>query len=187
MSIPAKVLTHLDRLKVPYERIVHRTVFTAYDLAQTLRRDLSEIAKTLLVKVDQGYALVVLPASAKLDFAKLKKLLKAKKVSIASERDMQNKFKVKPGAITPFGALHKVPVVVDRSLAKTREALFSAGSFTESLRLKVKDFITGESATVGPIGVSSGLKLQAKPKAVPRKKKARRPVKPKRRTKSKKR
>lgn len=177
MSIPKNVLNYLDRLGVAYERIEHRTVFTAYDLAQTLRRDLKEIAKTLLVKVDQGYAIVVLPASAKLDFAKLKKLLKAKKVSIAGEGDMQKKFKVKPGAMTPFGALHKVPVVVDRALMKTGSALFSAGSFTESLRLKVKDFIKGEQATVGPIGVSAGLKLQpaAKPKKKHRPGKGKRP------------
>lgn len=196
MSTPAKVTTYLDKLKVPYERIAHRTVYTAYDLAQTLRQDLQEIAKTLLIKVDTGYALVVLPASSKLDFKKLKKLIKAKKVSIASEKEMQKKFNVKPGAMTPFGALHKVPVVVDKGLAKASSALFSAGSFTESLRMKVKDYIKGEQATVGAIGVSAGLKLQAKPKktqrphakkrrASARKKSARRTA-PKRRPRSRK-
>jgi hypothetical protein len=92
---------------------------------------------------------------------KLKKLLKAKKVSIAKESEMKKKFRVKPGAITPFGSLHKVGVVLDKTLLETKEALFGAGSFTESLRLKIKDFINAEEPIVGSVGKASGLKVQA--------------------------
>ncbi|MFC1662744.1 YbaK/EbsC family protein [Patescibacteria group bacterium] len=163
MSIPKNVINHLKKLKVPYEAVTHRTVFTAYDLAQTLKIKLNDIAKTLLVKVDKEYKLVVLPAKQKLDMAKLKKLLKAKKVSIAREGEMKTKFNVKPGAITPFGTLHKVQVIIDRSLTKSAQALFGAGSFTESLRIKIKDYLKSEQPVIGSIGESSGLKLQARP------------------------
>lgn len=170
MPIPKKLLSHLDKNKIKYEIIKHKTVFTAYDLAQTLKTKLQEIAKTLLVKVDKNYWLVVIPAHYKLDFGKLKKLLKAKKVEIAREKEMQTKFKVKPGAITAFGTIHKSQVVLDKTLAKLSSGLFGAGSFTESLRMKLKDFIKLEKPLTGDLGKASGLKLQPKPKPKTKKK-----------------
>ncbi|RLG90175.1 MAG: hypothetical protein DRO36_06545 [Candidatus Hecatellales archaeon] len=152
MPIPKKLLNHLDKNKTKYEILKHRTVYTAYDAAQTMKRKLQEIAKTLLVKADKKYYLVVIPAHYKLDLAKVKKLLKAKKVQLAKEGEMKTKFKVKPGAITPFGTIHKVEVLVDKALLKVRDAIFGAGSFTESIRMKVKDFLKTEEAKTGNLG-----------------------------------
>lgn len=152
MPIPKKLLTSLDKAKATYEVVKHKTVFTAYDLAQTTKRKLQEIAKTLLVKADGKHVLVVLPAHLRLDLVKLKKLLGAKKVQISTEKDMAKSLKVKPGAITPFGSLHQLEVVVDKSLAKVQKAIFGAGSFTESLRMKVKDFLKLENPKSGNIG-----------------------------------
>jgi Ala-tRNA(Pro) deacylase len=143
MAIPAKVKNYLQKNKIKYEVLKHKTVFTAYDMAQTMKRKLSEIAKTLLVKVDKKYYIVVVPAHYNLDF---------KKVDIARESDMKNKFNTKPGAMTPFGTLHKVEVIADKALLKTKDAIFSAGSFTESLRMKVKDYLKAENAQTGNIG-----------------------------------
>ncbi|MCH7492695.1 YbaK/EbsC family protein [Patescibacteria group bacterium] len=153
MAIPKRILNHLDKNKIKYEIVEHRKVFTAYDLAQTLKHKLQEIAKTLLVKADKEYYLVVIPAHFKLDLTKLKKLLKVKKIQIAKEGEMKKKFNVKPGAITPFGTIHKAAVVIDRTLLNAKEALFGAGSYTESIRMKVKDFIKlEEDAQVGSVG-----------------------------------
>jgi len=152
MAIPKKLLSHLNKNKIKYEIIKHKKVFTAYDMAQTMKRKLQEIAKTLLVKADKKYYLVVIPAHYKLDFGKLKKLLKVKKVNIAKEKDMQTKFKVKLGAITPFGTIHKLEVFADKNLAKLQHAVFQAGSFTESLKMKVKDFLKTENAKIGDLG-----------------------------------
>ncbi|MBI2984369.1 MAG: hypothetical protein HYY50_01975 [Candidatus Kerfeldbacteria bacterium] len=57
MAVPAKVTKKLDREKVKYEFVPHKTVFTVYDLAQTLKTKLNTIAKTLLVKADAEYRL----------------------------------------------------------------------------------------------------------------------------------
>lgn len=152
MAIPKKLLSHLDKNKIKYEILKHRTVFTAYDLAQTMKRKMQEIAKTLLVKADKKYYLVVIPAHYKLDFGKVKKMLKAKKVDIAKEKEMKTKYNVKPGAMTAFGTIHKAEVLVDKTLLKAKEMIFSAGSFTESLRLKVKDFIKVENPQAGDLG-----------------------------------
>ena len=150
MAIPKKILNYLEKNKVKFEKIAHKTVYTAYDLAKTLKEKLDKIAKTVVIKTDKGYALLVLPASRLVDLKKLKKAIKAKKVEIAKEGVMKTFFKIKPGTITPFATLHKkVPLYIDKALLKIKEILVSAGSYTDSIRLKVKDLINLEKPTKG--------------------------------------
>src|SRR3989339_551427 len=144
--ISKKVLAYLEKNGIKYDVIDHRKIFTAYDLAQTLKEDLKKIAKTLLVKADKNYILVVLPAHYKLDLVKLKRALKSKKVSIPNEKMLIKVLKVKMGGLTPFGALHKIQTVVDKSLMNAKEVITNAGSFTQSLKLKAKDFVDLEKA-----------------------------------------
>jgi len=153
MPIAKKIINHLEKNKIKYDILEHKVVYTAYDLAQTMKKKLQEIAKTVLVKADKEYYLVIVPAHYKLDLTKVKKLLKAKKVKMAKEGEMKSKFKVKPGAITPFGTIHKIGVVVDKTLLKTKDVIFGAGSFTESIRMKIKDFLKiEEDAQTGSVG-----------------------------------
>lgn len=152
--IPKNVLKYLDKNKIKYEKLLHKTVFTAYDLAQTLKQELKKVAKTLLVKADGKYIIVVLPAHYRLDLAKVKKALKAKKIELVSEKIMLKVLKIKPGKMTAFGKLHKLETWVDKNLLKTEKAIMQAGSFTESLRLKVKDFVKLEEAKLGQLAMS---------------------------------
>lgn len=151
-KISPKVLKMLKDYKVKYELVPHKTVFTAYDLAQTLKMKPKQIVKTLVLKMDKNYALVLLPGDLKLDIQKLKKLAKVKKIEIISEKIMEKVFKVKPGAITPFGCLYKVPVYLENQLARVPECLFQSGSFNESIKMKVKDFIKLENPIKGVFG-----------------------------------
>jgi len=164
MAIPAKTKKYLAAKMVKYDELAHKTVYTAYDAAQTLNRELKDIAKSLLIAADKAYVIVVVPATMRIDLNKLKKILKVKKVSIPKEQVMVKVFKVKPGAITAFGGLHKVEVLVDKSLLKTKEIIFSAGTLTDSIRMKVKDFIAMEQARLASFAKSGGYKLQVKPK-----------------------
>lgn len=156
--IPKQIQKYLDKVEVEAEAIAHRTVFTAYDLAQTTGIKLEGIAKTILVKVEpfygenkSKYVIAVLPASHQLDFAKLKKILKVKKVSIPKEGVMTKLYKVKAGALTAFGPVHRnTPVVIDKALMKSKKIVARSGSFTESLLMKGKDLL---KATEGELAV----------------------------------
>ncbi len=150
--IHKKLLNYLNKAKVSYKTIKHKTVYTAYDAAQTMKAKLNEVAKTLVVKADKFYVLVVLPASHKLDLGKLKKFLKVKKIEIAKEKVMQTVFKVKPGVITPFGELYKIPVYIDKALLKAKKIIASAGTYEDSVIMTVKNFIKAAKGTVGDFG-----------------------------------
>ncbi len=169
--IPKPILKYLDGKKIKYEIVPHKKVFTAYDLAQTLGHDLGKIVKTLLLEIDLpkmgkkgAYYVLAIPASYRADFNKIKKALKAKKVSIAAEKAMK-KLGIEPGALHPFTGLHKTELLLEKALLKTEKAIVRAGSLTESLRMKVKDLHKHENAILGAYGSRApGLKLQKKSK-----------------------
>lgn len=152
-----KIEQHLTTNKADYEVVPHRTVFTAYDLAATLKEKLENIGKTLLVKADKKFVLVLLPAHRRLDLAKLKKHLNVKKIVIAKEKEMAAALKIKPGALTAFGSLHNVEVVADKAILKAKHLLFGTGSFTESIRMKARDFLRIENPTTADISSAGNL------------------------------
>ncbi len=146
----------LDAAKVKYNVLEHKVVYTAHDTAQTTKKKLGEIAKVVLVKVDGtsreddplaargssslSWVLIVLPAGKYLDLAGIKKALKAKKVSIASEKDILKHLKTKVGLLHPFGSQYKIQTLLDKGMAKSKKMIASAGSFTHSVELGLKDF-----------------------------------------------
>lgn len=164
MAIPKTTKKYLDQRLAKYDEIAHKTVYTAYDAAQTLRQELKSIAKSLLIATDKAYIIAVVPANMKIDLGKLRSAVKAKKVSIPSEKVMVKAFRVKPGAMTAFGGLHKVEVWADKSLLKTKDIIISAGNFTDSVRMKVKDYLKLEEAKLANFAKAGGYKLPARPK-----------------------
>lgn len=163
MAIPAKVKKYLDAKGIDYEELAHKTVYTAYDAAQTLKKQLKEIAKTILVEADKTHALVILPADKKIDMDKLKKALGAKKISIPSEKVMIKVLKIKPGTLSSFGRLHNLEVIVDKAMLNAKKAVVSTGSFTDSIFMKVKDFVRSEEARLANVAMAGGYVI---PKAV---------------------
>lgn len=165
-----KLLKLLQDNKIKHETINHRVVYTAYDVAATLHLKLNQIAKSLLVKTNKPlvhgqkpYAIVVVPADKNLDLKKLAKIMTTKdlritKVEIPKENVMKNVFKVKPGSMSAFGSIYKLPVFVDKALKGM--VLFAAGSFTESIKLNVIDFIKLEKAKTGLFSVAKKFKVK---------------------------
>ena len=140
-----KLKTFLDKNKIKYSLSEHKKVYTAFNEAETQHLKGKEVAKTVLVKT-----IVVVPAIKHVDFGKVKKALKAKKVSMAKESDITKVLKTKIGLIHTFG--YDLPVLVDNSLLKQKELVMSAGSYTESLEMKPKDFLKVVEAVKGSFG-----------------------------------
>lgn len=135
-----KLKKFLDSNKIKYEVVEHKKVYTAFNEAETQHVNPKEVAKTVLVKTDKDFALVVVPAAKYVDFKKVKKALKVKKVSMAKESDIAKNLKSKVGLIHPFGSMYKLPTLIDNVLLKQKKIIASAGSYTESVKIKPRDF-----------------------------------------------
>lgn len=159
LKFPQKLAKYLEKAGVKHDILEHKTVYTAYDTAATMGKKMNQIAKTLLVAADKDYYLVLLPADHNLDFKKLAGFIskvtgkKIKVVKIPGEQIMTKLLKVKAGAVSAFGGLHKLPVVMEKKLADVKKVIFSSGSFNHSIEMAVKDFIKLEEAALGSFGV----------------------------------
>jgi prolyl-tRNA editing enzyme YbaK/EbsC (Cys-tRNA(Pro) deacylase) len=158
-KLPQKLVKYLEKAGVKHSILEHKTVYTAYDTAATMGKKLNEVVKTLLVAADKDYYLAVLPADHNLDFKKLTAHIskvtgkKVKAVKIPGEEIMGKLLKVKAGAMSAFGGLHKLPLVIEKNLLKTKNAVFASGSFNHSVEMAVKDFVKLENAALGSFGV----------------------------------
>jgi len=152
----------LKKSKVVYKLIPHRTVYTTFDLSQTLHEDLKAIAKTLLVQADREFVFAVVPGNRRLDIVKLKKLINVdrkkrgeeplcQKVRIANEAQIKINITKKAGTLVPFGSLHKKKTYIDQSLLKNKKIILNAGSFQEAIKITTSVYCKIENPVAGVI------------------------------------
>jgi Ala-tRNA(Pro) deacylase len=162
MAVPNSVLRFLQKSNVKYNEIDHRIVYTAADKAATLKVKPNIIGKTLVLKVDNNFTLVLIPGNRNLDKNKFKKAANewrkkigqksAKKIDFVSERLIKNKFKgVKLGALPPFGNLWGIPTFIDKSLFLNKQIFINSGNYQSSLKINpnilkklIPDLIVGQ-------------------------------------------
>jgi Ala-tRNA(Pro) deacylase len=85
--------------------------------------------------------MVVLRADQRLNERLLKRLLAATSVRLAHEEDLEALFPgCDLGAMPPFGNLYGLPVIVDQALTEDDDIVFNACKYTESIRMKYRDY-----------------------------------------------
>lgn len=157
MAISERLKTCLEASKLKYTAMKHPVVYTAQEIAAAQHVPGRQLAKCVLVKTDRGSILAVLPAIERIDLKKLKTLVNAKTLTIASETDIRTQFPdVEVGAMSPFGHLYQVPVAVDRALGESEEIVFNAGSHTDTIKMRYQDFAGLVKPKVGAFGQPFG-------------------------------
>ena len=148
MSIAPTLNAYLDHEHVHYDLLPHPTAFRAAEIAQTLHTPEKEMAKVVIVKVDDRFVMTVLPASWNVDLRRLREVFPAHHLRLACESEIAGLFPdCEVGAMPPFGTLYGLPVYVDRSLADDEEIVFQAGTHSDAIRMRYTDF----SALVFPV------------------------------------
>ena len=140
MSI-ARITEYLDLHRIKYQKISHPPAYTAQEVAARAHVSGWDLAKTVVVKLDDGLVMAVLPASELIDLGFLAEIVGSKKVSLATEEDFMDTFPgCDLGAIPPFGNLYGLKVYVAPELAEDEYIYFSAGTHTELIRMAYDDF-----------------------------------------------
>jgi Ala-tRNA(Pro) deacylase len=141
MSIAKRLKEYLEDNKVPYTHCTHRLAYTAQEVAAAQHVPGREMAKTIVLRVDDQFLLVILPAIMKIDMKALRDELPFKHVELASEREFASLFPdSETGAMVPFGNLYNLRVYVDKSLSLDEDIVFNAGTHVDTVKMKYGDF-----------------------------------------------
>jgi Ala-tRNA(Pro) deacylase len=137
----AKLKKFLDENNVQYVTITHSQAFTAQQVAASAHIKGKEMAKTVIIKINDVLAMAVLPATYHVDFHLLKEVTGNENVVLAHESEFKEIFDdCELGAMPPFGNLYNMDVFVAQSLAEDEEIAFNAGTHSELIRMKYSDF-----------------------------------------------
>jgi len=135
------VAKFLKREKVKFQLRHHPARFTAQEVAAAEHITGEEVAKVVIVKADDAFAMCVLPATYVLDMKRAKKALGAKSVRLATEEEIGGLFPdCEVGAMPPFGAEYNLPVYVEEHLSGDEQILVPAGTHEDSVLLAWADY-----------------------------------------------
>ena len=131
----------LDDNDIKYISIMHSLAFTAVDIAKSAHIPSKEMAKTVIVKVNDELAMVVVPANYKAKLDLLRQALDTDAVELATEQEFTKRFPdCEVGAMPPFGNLYDMEVYVAESLTEDRKIAFNGGSHSEVIQMDYRDY-----------------------------------------------
>jgi len=148
-----KLIDFLKKQKIKHKILTHPPAYTAQEVAAAQHVPGKQFVKSVVIKTNSNYVLAVLPAIHLVDFPKLKKLLKTKSASLASEPEIKKiaqGFNV--GALPPFGSLLGLETYMDSALNEDEEIVFNAGTHTDTAKIKMADFLKAEKVITGEFG-----------------------------------
>ena len=131
----------LDERHGHYTALTHERTITADQTAAAANIGSRHFAKTVMLKVDGKLAMMVMPASYRVDLLRLSRAMGGNFVELAQEDEFRDAFPdCELGAMPPFGNLYGMPVYVDSRLTGQAEIAFSAGSHTDVVRMPYVEF-----------------------------------------------
>ena len=150
MSIPPHITDFLNSKGVPYRHFTHGQEFTAPRVAESQHVSGKELAKGVLVVVDDALVMAVIPANERLDLEKLAHLVGALSFRLARESEFEDRFAgCEVGAEPPLGSLYGVPVWLDASFEDHPTITFNAGTHTDTIQMSVPDYEELEHPILG--------------------------------------
>ena len=146
------VTEHLEWRGVDYEVAEYARAVTSMEEACALGITADEVVKTVMLATDRGPALLVVPASRRLDLRLAREAVGDHAARLASEDELQRSFsECELGALPPLGSLLGAPVFVDPEVLEHDTVIFAAGTQTQSIKARCADLFRGEEVQVSPL------------------------------------
>ncbi len=136
-----RLRTYLDTHDVRYVVMDHSPAFSALEEAQYKHISGRNIAKTIILIVEDQPVMLVLPGSEKVSLDFFKEFCDTQDVRLANEDEFREIFPdCEVGAMPPFGNLYGINVYVSKSLTEDDEIAFNAGNHHQVIKMKYRDF-----------------------------------------------
>lgn len=136
-----RLMRCLNENGVKYVTIRHSPAFTAQEIAASTHIPGEDVAKCVMVKIDGRMSMVVLPATFRVDMDLLRGAAGATEARLATEEEFRDLFpECEIGAMPAFGNLYGMDVYAATALAENDDIAFNAGTHTEIILMKYRDF-----------------------------------------------
>jgi Ala-tRNA(Pro) deacylase len=102
------ILKLLDETKISYQWVEHQAVYTIDEMKRLNFPNADCIAKNLFVRDDKKkhFYLISVQEEKPVDLKKLREIIGSRRLSFASEKDLQEIMGLEKGSVTPFGVLN---------------------------------------------------------------------------------
>jgi CheY-like chemotaxis protein/prolyl-tRNA editing enzyme YbaK/EbsC (Cys-tRNA(Pro) deacylase) len=153
MSAPHWLKAILEHYHVPYTECHHPPVFSASQLAEAEHTTGHRVAKTVFLSARGRPVAVVLPASARLDLARVQAVL-GEELRFATEQEIAHWFKgCRPGCVPPLRLRSDERLLMDRSLAHLGTMVLPAGTPVDAVSVRFRDWYRAVRPGVGRFAV----------------------------------
>lgn len=164
--ISVRLKKFLDDNLIGFDVVQHDPAFTAQELAARMHVPGREFVKVVVVKMNGGYALAVLPAHRRVDLKGLAKAAGVRKCALAGEKEFKDFFPdCEIGAMPPFGNLYNLPTYVDQEVAYNDVIVINAGTHSEAIRIRFADVRRLVRPRIGSFAVPPLIEVAARRRA----------------------
>lgn len=141
-AVLEQIREFLHRHQIEFREMHHEPTRTSEESARVRGEDLGIGGKALLIKIDDEFRLFVLSASLRVDSGAIRTHLSARKTRFATAEELHELTALVPGAVPPFGRpILPFSLYVDPSIVENERIAFNAGSLTDSIFMKVEDYL----------------------------------------------
>ena len=141
MAIAITLKEYLDDQGVDYELVEHPYAVSSMRVADEASVSGEKLAKAVVLHHKDGYLMAVIPATHKIQLAKLSKQYKHF-LSLADENDLLGLFDdCSMGAVPAVGNAYGMEVIMDDSLSQCDDIYFEAGDHTDLVHVSGSDFM----------------------------------------------
>ena len=141
-----------DDNQIKYKLLVHGgDAKTSEEVAKLRGTPLETGAKSMIIKIDDGFIDVVIPADKKFASRPAKKFLKTDCLRFGTKEELFNLTHCIQGSVPPFGSLFGLKTYVDENLINNKNydyISFNAGLRTKSFQIKKSDYLKIENTTL---------------------------------------
>ena len=138
---------------VQFRLVHHGEVTSAEEAAEKRGIAISQLAKTLVVRVEEDrYVLVLVPGDSGMDYKKLRDHLGVRRLTMPDPDEALVATGYRRGTITPLGS--GLPAILDRSLVGHSEISLGSGVEGWAIHLDPADLVEAFDVTIGDVARS---------------------------------
>lgn len=142
MAIAETVKTFLEQHQIEITLVPHPRTYSTHDSAEAAHVREDHIAKAVIIKDAQGFAMVVIPGDHWLRLEALQEETD-RTFELAEEAEINTLFKdCWSGAIPPLGPAYNLETFLDEQLTSLANVYFEAGDHEELVHVSGSDFHT---------------------------------------------